>query len=48
MSEFLYPQEPIRLTIDLVNEVLIHCVKLGASDVTFQTNEPVIAEIFEN
>jgi defect-in-organelle-trafficking protein DotB len=46
MSEFLYPQEPIRLTIDQVNEVLIHCVKLGASDITFQTNEPVIAEIF--
>ena len=46
MSEFLYPQEPIRLTIDLVNDILIHCVKLGASDVTFQTNEPVIAEIF--
>ena len=46
MSEFLYPQEPIRLTIDQVNEVLIHCVKLGASDITFQPNEPVIAEIY--
>ena len=45
-NEFLYPQEPIRLTIDAVNEVLIHCVKLGASDVTFQTGEPIIAEIF--
>lgn len=46
MSEFLYPQEPTRLSIDVVNEILIHCVKLGASDITFQTNEPIIAEIY--
>lgn len=46
MSEFLYPQEPIRLSIEIVNEILIHCVKLGASDITFQTGEPIIAEIY--
>lgn len=46
MSEFLYPQEPIRLSIDSANEILIHCVKLGASDITFQTGEPILAEIF--
>src|SRR3990167_2376962 len=46
MNEFLYPQEPIRLSIDLANEILIHCVKLGASDITFQTSEPIIAEIY--
>jgi defect-in-organelle-trafficking protein DotB len=45
-NEFLYPQEPIRLTIDTANELLMHCVKLGASDITFQTGEPVFAEIF--
>jgi len=45
-TEFLFPQEPIRLSIEAVNEILIHCVKLGASDVTFQTNEPIFAEIF--
>lgn len=45
-TDFLFPQEPMRLSIDAVNDVLIHCVKMGASDVTFQTNEPVIAEIF--
>ncbi len=45
-TDFLFPQEPIRLSIEAVNEVLIHCVKLGASDITFQTNEPVIAEIY--
>lgn len=46
MNEFLFPQEPVRLSIDVVNEILIHCVKLGASDITLQTNEPIMAEIF--
>jgi defect in organelle trafficking protein DotB len=46
MSEFLYPQEPIRVSLDVVNEILMHCVKLGASDVTLQTGEPIFAEIF--
>jgi defect-in-organelle-trafficking protein DotB len=45
-TDFLFPQEPIRLSIEAVNDVLIHCVNLGASDVTFQTNETVIAEIY--
>lgn len=46
MNEFLFPQEPVRLSIESTNDILMHCVKLGASDVTIQTNEPVIAEIF--
>lgn len=46
MDDFLFPQEPIRLTIDITNELLIHCVKLGASDITFQTGEPIFAEVF--
>lgn len=45
-EEFYFPQEPVRLTIESANEILIHCVKLGASDITFQTNEPIMAEIF--
>ncbi|EKD54673.1 MAG: hypothetical protein ACD_60C00058G0009 [uncultured bacterium] len=45
-NEFLYPQEPIRLSIEAVNDILIHCVKAGASDITFQTGEPVFAEIY--
>lgn len=44
--EFLFPQEPIRLTMDAADEILIHCVKLGASDITLQTNEPIYAEIY--
>lgn len=46
MTDFLFPQEPVRLTIESLNEIMIHCVKLGASDITLQTGEPVIAEIF--
>ncbi len=45
-TEFLFPQEPIRLSIEIANEILIHCVKLGASDITFQTGEPIFAEIY--
>lgn len=45
-TDFIFPHEPIRLSIESTNEILIHCVKLGASDVTFQTSEPVFAEIF--
>src|SRR5690242_3968948 len=45
-TEFLFPQEPIRLSIEIANEILIHCVKLGASDITFQTNEPIFAEMY--
>ena len=45
-TEFLFPQEPIRLSIDAVNEILMYCVKLGASDITFQTNETIFAEIY--
>jgi defect-in-organelle-trafficking protein DotB len=46
MDDFLFPQEPIRLTIDATNEILMHCVKLGASDITFQTGEPIFAEVY--
>jgi len=46
INEFMYPNEPVRLTIDSVDQIMMHCVKLGASDITFQTNEPLIAEIY--
>lgn len=46
MTELLFPQEPIRLTIEAMNDILIHCVKAGASDITLQTNEPVFAEVY--
>jgi defect-in-organelle-trafficking protein DotB len=45
-TDFLFPQEPIRLSIEALNEILIHSVKLGASDITIQTGEPVFAEVY--
>ncbi len=45
-TDFLFPQEPIRLSIEIANEILMHCVKLGASDITLQTNEPIFAEVY--
>ncbi len=45
-TDFIFPQEPIRLSMDSVNEILMHCVKNGASDITFQTDESIFAEIY--
>jgi len=45
MSEFLIPNEPIRFTNVDLEHVLLHCVQKEASDITFQTNTPVMAEI---
>lgn len=45
-TDLMFPQEPARMTIDALNDILIHCVKHGASDITLQTGEPVIAEIY--
>jgi defect-in-organelle-trafficking protein DotB len=45
-TDNFFPQEPIRLSPDSLNEILIYAVKMGASDITLQTNEPIIAEIF--
>ncbi len=45
MSEFILPNEPVRFTQAELDRVLLHCVNLGASDITFQTNSPIMAEI---
>lgn len=45
-DDIIYPQEPIRLSIEAANEILIHCVKNGASDITLQTDESIFAEIY--
>jgi len=38
-------REPVRFTQQEVEQILIACYKENASDITFQTNEPVYAEI---
>lgn len=45
MSEFLITNEPVRFTNTDLERVLLHCVQKEASDITFQTNTPVMAEI---
>lgn len=42
----LFPNEPNRFTTKELDRLLVHCQKLNASDITLQTGEPVIAEIY--
>lgn len=42
---FMMPREVQRFTKELMDNLLVYCYKNGASDITFQTNEPVFAEI---
>lgn len=43
--KYLYNQEPTRFTPHHIEDVLAFCTELGASDITFQTAEPIFAEI---
>ncbi|MGD9109164.1 MAG: Dot/Icm type IV secretion system ATPase DotB [Gammaproteobacteria bacterium] len=45
-NDFLFPHEPTNFTIEKAQELLIFCSKLKASDITIQTAEPIIAEIY--
>lgn len=42
----IFDREPLRFNLDDVNKLLIACAKRNASDITFQTHEPVFAEIY--
>lgn len=44
-ANFLLADEPIRFTPEAFDRLLIHCVRLDASDVTVQSNSTVFAEI---
>ncbi len=45
MSDFLYPNEPLRFGADNLDGLLKYCSDLNSSDITFQTNERVFTEI---
>lgn len=45
MTDYYLPDEPLRFTAEALDRLLVHCTNLDASDVTIQTNTPVIAEI---
>lgn len=43
--EYQLPKEPLRFAADSIDPLLEYCSKLGASDITLQTGEPVVAEV---
>jgi defect-in-organelle-trafficking protein DotB len=45
-AEFLLPREPLRFAAKDLDSLLEHCTKLKASDITLQSAEPVVAEVF--
>ena len=46
LNQYFYKNEPLRLTEADFDNILLHCVKLDASDITLQTNQPIFAEIY--
>jgi len=44
-DQFLMPDEPIRFTPEAMDNMMLFCNGLGASDITIQTNSPITAEI---
>ena len=45
MNRCLIQDEPLRFTPETLDRILLHCVKLDASDITLQSNSPILAEI---
>ena len=46
LQQYKMDNEPLRFTGGDLNALLEHCQKFSVSDITIQTNEPVIAEIY--
>ncbi len=44
-ESFQYPKEPTRFEQKNVDDLLVFCHRLGASDITIQTGEPIVVEI---
>jgi defect-in-organelle-trafficking protein DotB len=45
MTDYAYPNEPLRFSPSHIDDVLAFCTQNSASDITFQTGEPIFAEI---
>lgn len=45
-ENMMYPKEPTRFETHHVEDLLVFCQKLGASDITIQTGEPVTVEVY--
>ena len=46
LNDYLLENEPRRITPNDVDTILEHCCAINASDITLQTNEPIIAEVY--
>lgn len=46
MSHYKYPNEPNRFSPEHIENLLAFCTELGASDITLQTGEPIVAEVY--
>lgn len=44
-QEFLLPNEPARFLLEDMQSLLIHCTKKEASDITIQTDSPILCEV---
>ncbi len=44
-EDYIWPDEPVRMTEDMVDPLIMWCVGLGASDITIQSDRPAYAEI---
>lgn len=45
-SSLLYPREPTRFEASNIDDLLVYCQHINASDVTIQTAEPITVEIY--
>lgn len=45
-NEFILPDEPIRFTSREMDRLLVHCTLKGASDITIQTDNKILGEIY--
>ncbi|MBN2690163.1 MAG: Dot/Icm type IV secretion system ATPase DotB [Gammaproteobacteria bacterium] len=44
-NKFQLPKEPLRFSAQDLGELLAYCSQIGASDITLQTDEPVVVEV---
>ncbi len=44
-KEFILPDEPARFNMQDMDRMFLHCTKLEASDITIQTDAPIMTEI---
>ncbi|MCX7121105.1 MAG: Dot/Icm type IV secretion system ATPase DotB [Gammaproteobacteria bacterium] len=45
-ESYFYPNEPTRFEAQSVDDLLVFCHRLNASDITIQTSEPIIIEVY--